>query len=130
MQWEQRHWVLTEGLNSPASINALFQSCLKIVAKGFSRIQFDTSPKGFDAVGSAHGMRYSKMICNEDLLTASTRANDQFLLMTAFKLHFSWPLHANSVLAKDSEVGRGTGSFQGSRVPIATQAGYAPWRQS
>jgi uncharacterized protein (TIGR00369 family) len=142
----QQHWRALEGLYASAPVNAMFESRLEIVNEGLSRIHFDVTPGAYHAAGAAHGTVYFKMLDDAAFYAANTLVTDRFLLTTAFNLHFTKPLRSGPAIAegrwvsgrrrvlvaearlidaRGDEVGRGTGTFQRSRIALSALAGYA-----
>lgn len=140
------HWRALEGLYGSAPINQLFASRLDIVDEGRSRIQFDVDERHYHAAGAAHGTIYFKMLDDAAFYAANTLVTDRFLLTTSFNLHFTRPVRTGKVVAEgrwisgrrrvlvaesrlvDSdgeEIGRGTGTFQRSRISLSSLPGYA-----
>lgn len=145
------HWRALEGLYASAPINRQFVSRLEIIEEGLARIHFDVGPEHFHAAGAAHGTVYFKMLDDAAFYAANTLVADCFLLTTAFNLLFTRPLHPGPAVAEGrwvsgqrrvllaesriidahgDEVGRGTGTFQRSRIPLATLQGYASLAKS
>ncbi|MDR2857057.1 MAG: PaaI family thioesterase [Novosphingobium sp.] len=142
-----RHWRALEALYASAPVNRLFSSALEITGEGAARIRFTVDERHFHAAGAAHGTIYFKMLDDAAFYAANTLVTDRFLLTTSFNLHFSRPLHPGPVIAEGrwisgrrrvlvaeahlidaagEEVGRGTGTFQRSRIALSSLAGYAP----
>ncbi len=140
------HWRALEGLYASAPINRKFESRIEIGQEAHARIIFDISPDVFHAAGAAHGTIYFKMLDDAAFYAANTLVTDRFLLTTSFNLQFLRPIRAGRVIAEgrwisgrkrvfvaearliDSggeEVGRGTGTFMRSHIPLASLAGYA-----
>jgi uncharacterized protein (TIGR00369 family) len=141
------HWRALEGLYASAPVNALFASRLDIVEKGRARIAFDVQERHYHAAGAAHGTIYFKMLDDAAFYAANTLVTDRFLLTTSFNLHFTRPVRVGPVIAEGrwisgrrrvlvaesrlvdadgEEIGRGTGTFQRSRISLSGLAGYAP----
>jgi uncharacterized protein (TIGR00369 family) len=139
------HWRALEGLYASAPVNQLFRSELHIEREGVSRIVFDVTPESFHAAGAAHGTIYFKMLDDAAFYAANTLVTDRFLLTTSFNLFFSRPINGGRVTAEGrwvsgrrrvlvaearlidesgEEVGRGTGTFQRSRIPLSSLDGY------
>lgn len=139
------HWRALEGLYASAPVNTLFESRLEIIGEGLSRIHFDVTPSCFHAAGAAHGTIYFKMLDDAAFYAANTLVTDRFLLTTSFNLFFSRPINGGRVMAEGrwvsgrrrvlvaearlidedgEEVGRGTGTFQRSRIPLSSLDGY------
>ena len=100
----------------------------------------------FHAAGAAHGTIYFKMLDDAAFYAANTLVTDRFLLTTSFNLHFTKPVRGGEVVAEGrwisgrkrvlvaesrlvdaegDEIGRGTGTFMRSRIPLSSLAGYA-----
>lgn len=142
---EAAHFRALERLYASAPINRLFPSRLDIPAAGESRICFDVDPDYFHAAGAVHGTIYFKMLDDAAFYAANSLVSDRFLLTTAFNLFFTKPLkegpitaegrwlsgkrriyvaEARLVDATGEEIGRGTGTFMRSAIPLAGLAGY------
>ena len=139
------HYRALERLYAAAPINRVFASRLSIPGEGQSRIAFTIDPSVFHAAGAAHGTIYFKMLDDAAFYAANTLVTDRFLLTTAFNLHFTKPVRAGEVLAEGrwisgrkrvlvaearlvdregEEIGRGTGTFMRSRIPLSGLPGY------
>lgn len=139
------HHRALESLYAAAPVNALFVSRLTIVGEGRSRIEFTVTPETFHAAGAAHGTLYFKMLDDAAFYAANTLVTDRFLLTTSFNLLFSRPLRGGEVIAEGrwisgrrrvlvaearlldgegEEVGRGTGTFMRSHIPLSSLEGY------
>lgn len=145
----QLHWRALEGLYASAPVNSLFESTLTITAEGFARIEFLVDERCYHAAGAAHGTVYFKMLDDAAFYAANTLVTDRFLLTTSFNLHFSRPVKSGLVVAEGrwisgrrrvlvaesrlidaegEEIGRGTGTFQRSRIGLSGLPGYAGGR--
>ena len=143
---EAAHFRALERLYASASINRLFPSRLSITGAGTARIDFDAAPAYFHAAGATHGTLYFKMLDDAAFYAANSLVTDRFLLTTAFNLLFTRPLVAGPIIAEGrwlsgrrrvyvaearlidqhgEEVGRGTGTFMRSTIPLASLPGYA-----
>ena len=140
------HWRALEGLYASAPVNSLFASTLTITGEGTARIAFDVDERCYHAAGAAHGTIYFKMLDDAAFYAANTLVTDKFLLTTSFNLHFSRPVKTGRVIAEGrwisgrrrvlvaesrlidaegEEIGRGTGTFQRSRIALSGLPGYA-----
>ena len=140
----QHHRAL-ERLYAAAPVNTLFASRLVIEKEGASRIEFDVTEAVFHAAGAAHGTLYFKMLDDAAFYAANTLVTDRFLLTTSFNLHFTKPVREGTVVAEGrwvsgrrrvfvaesrlvdaegDEIGRGTGTFMKSRIPLSSLDGY------
>jgi uncharacterized protein (TIGR00369 family) len=143
---EAAHFRALERLYATAPINQLFPSHLIVPSAGHARIEFHVEPAHFHAAGAAHGTLYFKMLDDAAFYAANSLVSDRFLLTTAFNLLFTRPLGPGPIVAEgrwlsgkrrvfvaearlvDSEgeeVGRGTGTFMRSTIPLAGLPGYA-----
>ncbi|MEO0030638.1 MAG: hypothetical protein RIS94_396 [Pseudomonadota bacterium] len=141
------HWRALERLYASAPVNTLFESRLEVLGEGHARIIFEVTPSCYHAAGAAHGTIYFKMLDDAAFYAANTLVTDRFLLTTSFNLHFTRPITGGTVIAEGrwisgrrrvlvaesrlvdasgEEVGRGTGTFQRSRIALSGLAGYAP----
>ncbi|WP_427966097.1 PaaI family thioesterase [Altererythrobacter sp.] len=141
------HYRALERLYASAPINQLFDSQLAITGEGTSRITFEVDERYHHAASAAHGTIYFKMLDDAAFYAANTLATDRFLLTTSFNLHFTKPVKSGKVVAEgrwisgkrrvfvaDSrlvdaegdEIGRGTGTFMRSRIPLSSLPGYSP----
>ena len=85
------------------------------------------------------------MLDDAAFYAANTLVTDRFLLTTSFNLHFSQPVKTERIIAEGhwisgrrrvlvaesrlldadgEEIGRGTGTFMRSRIPLSTLDGY------
>jgi uncharacterized protein (TIGR00369 family) len=139
------HYRSLESLYASAPINRLFDSRLEIVDAGHARIRFSVDERLHHAAGAAHGTIYFKMLDDAAFYAANSLVSDRFLLTTAFNLHFTRPIRGGSVLAEGrwvsgkrrvfiaeahlvdeegEEIGRGTGTFLRSHIPLSSLPGY------
>lgn len=142
----ERHYRALEQLYVSAPVNGKFASTLHIPGEGQSRLVFDITPEDYHAAGAAHGTIYFKMLDDAAFYAANTLVTDRFLLTTGFNLHFTKPVRAGKVVAEGhwvsgkrrvfvaearlvdedgEEIGRGTGTFMRSRIPLSSLPGYS-----
>lgn len=147
---EQHHRAL-ERLYASAPINQKFDSKLVIEGAGRSTINFQIDQTDYHAAGAAHGTIYFKMLDDAAFYAANTLATDRFLLTTGFNLHFTKPVRSGEVVAEGrwisgkrrvfvaesrlvdaegEEIGRGTGTFMRSRIPLSSLDGYTQGAKS
>lgn len=140
------HWRALEGLYASAPVNQLFPSNLEVRGEGHARIVFTVTEQHYHAAGAAHGTIYFKMLDDAAFYAANTLVTDRFLLTTSFNLHFTRPVRVGQVIAEGrwisgrrrvlvaesrlldaegEEIGRGTGTFQRSRISLSSLDGYA-----
>ena len=142
---EAAHFRALERLYASAPINRLFPSRLHVDGPGVARIAFDVAPAYFHAAGATHGTLYFKMMDDAAFYAANSLVSDRFLLTTAFNLLFTRPLKSGPIVAEGrwlsgkrrvyvaearlidgegEEVGRGTGTFMRSTIPLGSLPGY------
>jgi acyl-coenzyme A thioesterase PaaI-like protein len=143
---ETAHFRALERLYASAPINRLFPSRLTVPRAGHAEIRLNADESFFHAAGATHGTVYFKMLDDAAFYAANSLVNDRFLLTTGFNLLFSRPLPAGPIIAEGrwlsgkrrvyiaearlldahgEEVGRGTGTFMRSAIPLASLPGYA-----
>lgn len=139
------HYRALEALYASAPVNGLFPSRLEVLGEGRARIRFTVDERVHHAAGAAHGTIYFKMLDDAAFYAANSMVSDRFLLTTAFNLHFTKPVRAGEVVAEGQwisgrrrvfiaeahltdaegdEIGRGTGTFMRSHIPLASLPGY------
>ncbi len=139
------HFHALEALYASAPINDLFRSRLEIVGEGESRITFEVNKGLHHAAAAAHGTVYFKMLDDAAFYAANSLVSDRFLLTTGFNLHFTKPIKSGQVVAhgrwvsgkrrvfvaeaslvdeEGDEIGRGTGTFMRSHIPLSGLPGY------
>ncbi|MCB2050227.1 MAG: PaaI family thioesterase [Novosphingobium sp.] len=139
------HWRALEQLYASAPINSLFDSRLEVLGEGLSRITFAVDDRYYHAAGAAHGTIYFKMLDDAAFYAANTLVSDRFLLTTSFNLHFTRPVKTERIIAEGrwisgrrrvlvaearlidtegEEIGRGTGTFMRSHIPLSGLPGY------
>lgn len=140
------HYRALERLYASAPINAKFASSLKIISQGMSRLRFTIGEDLYHAAGAAHGTVYFKMLDDAAFYAANTLSTDRFLLTTSFNMNFTKPVRVGEVVAEGrwvsgkrrvfvaesrlideegDEIGRGTGTFMRSHIPLSSLPGYA-----
>ncbi len=139
------HFRALEALYASAPINNLFTSRLEITGEGRSTIVFRIDEGVHHAAGASHGTIYFKMLDDAAFYAANSLVTDRFLLTTGFNLHFTKPIKSGEVTAhgrwisgrrrvfvaeaslvdeEGDEIGRGTGTFMRSHIPLAGLPGY------
>jgi uncharacterized protein (TIGR00369 family) len=128
-----------------ATINEYFRPRLT-VGDGTAEVSIDVDPKFFHAASSVHGAVYFKALDDAAFFAANSLVDDVFVLTTGFNLHLLRPISEGTLIARgtvvsatkslliadaelrddrDRLMGRGTGSFMRSRMPLADIPGYA-----
>ena len=143
----QVHYRALEALYRSAPVNSLFDSRLEVLGEGRTRLYFSVDEHCHHAAGAAHGTIYFKMLDDAAFYAANSLVSDRFLLTTAFNLHFTKPIRTGEVVAEGrwisgrrrvfvaeanlvdgegEEIGRGTGTFMRSHIPLSSLPGYRP----
>lgn len=141
----QAHHRALESLYAHAPVNRYFESRLSVTGEGTAEIRFLVNPELFHAAGAAHGTLYFKMLDDAAFYAANSLVTDNFLLTTAFNLHFTKPVKEGELIAmghwvsgqrrvlvaesrlidgQGDEIARGTGTFMRSRIPLSGLPGY------
>ena len=139
------HFRGLESLYLSAPINRLFESRLIIEREGVSRIEAMLDEGHFHAAHAVHGTAYFKMLDDAAFYAANSLLPDRFLLTTGFNLFFTRSLKPGPVVAEGrwlsgkkrvyvaearliasdgEEVGRGTGTFMRSHIPLSSLDAY------
>ena len=139
------HLRALESLYASAPVNQLFESELRLIEAGSSRIDFTVAPSSYHAAGAAHATLYFKMLDDAAFYAANALVSDRFLLTTAFNLHFTKPMkdgraraegrwisgrrrvfvaEARIVDSSGEECARGTGTFLRSHIALSGLDGY------
>ena len=139
------HFRALESLYASAPVNDVFASRLEVTAPGEATIRFEVDERHHHAAGAAHGTLYFKMLDDAAFYAANSLVTDRFLLTTGFNLFFTKPVREGPIMAEGKwisgrrrvfvaearlvdaegeEIGRGTGTFMRSRIPLATLPGY------
>ncbi len=142
---EAAHFRALERLYASAPINGAFASTLSVVAPGRTRIDMVAGSQHFHAAGAVHGTLYFKALDDAAFYAANSLVPEVFMLTTAFNILMTRPLHPGPLVAEgrwvsgarrvliaeawltDStgeEVGRGTGTFMRSRIPLSSLEAY------
>ena len=143
---EALHYRALERMYRAAPINERYRSTLTLPERGRSKLTFTVDRQSYHAAGAAHGTIYFKMLDDAAFYAANTIVTDRFLLTTSFNLHFTKPVREGEVVAEGrwvsgrrrvlvaearliddegDEIGRGTGTFMRSHIPLSTLDGYA-----
>jgi len=127
-----------------APTNAYFRPEIRI-GEGRAEVELAVRPDFFHAASAVHGSIYFKVLDDATFFAASSLVDDVFVLTTSFTLYFLRPISAGVMTARGTvvsrssrlligegvivdsegrEVGRGSGTFMPSRVPLDERLGY------
>lgn len=138
------HFGALERMYLAAPINAFFRPAIDI-AEGEASIEIDVSDKLFHSGGAVHGSVYFKMLDDAAFFAANSLEREVFVLTTSFTTYLTRPVSsgrlrsvgrvvnrnksqfiAESIVydAENREIGRGSGVFVRSKLPLAGTLGY------
>ena len=141
----EAHYRALERLYASAPINAAFASTLSVTGAGATRIAMEAGPQHFHAAGAVHGTLYFKLLDDAAFYAANSLVPEVFMLTTAFNILMTRPLSPGPLVAEGrwvsgarrvliaeawltdasgEEVGRGTGTFMRSRIPLSSLEAY------
>ena len=139
------HWRALERMYLGAPINAFYQPRIEI-ADQEAQIEIDLGHRFFHPAGAVHGSVYFKMLDDAAFFAAASVVDDVFVLTTAFTTYLTRPVSQGLLRARGRiatlnrqqiiaeavvedgdglEVGRGSGVFMRSRIPLVEVEGYA-----
>jgi len=140
------HFKSLQNMYLAAPINAFYRPSIEVV-DGRATIEIEVSDKLFHAAGAVHGSVYFKMLDDAAFFAANSLEKEVFVLTTAFTTYLTRPVSfgklrsvgrvvdrnrsqfiAEAVVcdAEGTEVGRGSGIFVRSKLPLRAARGYAP----
>jgi len=138
------HFRALEAMYLVAPINDFYRPRIEVFEAG-STIEIDLSPGFHHAAGAVHGSVYFKMLDDAAFFAANSLERDVFVLTTSFTTYLTRPVTsgvlrskgkvvsrtrsqfiAQAVVSDDEgyEVGRGSGVFVRSKIPLASVPGY------
>jgi uncharacterized protein (TIGR00369 family) len=140
------HFLALQNMYLAAPINEFYRPGIE-VSDAEATIEIDVSDKLFHAAGAVHGSVYFKMLDDAAFFAANSQERDVFVLTTSFTTYLTRPVSsgrlrsvgrvvnqnktqfiAEAVLSDSQgrEVGRGSGVFVRSKLPLSEAMGYAP----
>lgn len=139
------HFVALQNMYLAAPINAFY--CPSItVSEAEATIEITVSDKFFHSAGAVHGSIYFKMLDDAAFFAANSLEREVFVLTTSFTTYLTRPVSSGKLrsvgrvvnrnksqfiaeaIVYDSasnEVGRGSGIFVRSKLPLIDAQGYA-----
>jgi len=139
------HFIALQNMYLAAPINAFYRPAIQ-VSDGEATIQIDVSEKLFHSAGAVHGSVYFKMLDDAAFFAANSLEREVFVLTTSFTTYLTRPISSGMLrsvgrvvnrnklqfiaeaVVSDSEgneVGRGSGVFVRSKLPLIEARGYA-----
>jgi uncharacterized protein (TIGR00369 family) len=143
---KDQHFVALQNMYLAAPISELYRPSIEI-SDSEARIEIEVSEQFFHAAGALHGSVYFKMLDDAAFFAANSLERDVFVLTTSFTTYLTRPVSsgrlrsvgrvvnrnksqfiAESVLhdSEGNEIGRGSGVFVRSKIPLGKTRGYAP----
>jgi uncharacterized protein (TIGR00369 family) len=138
------HYRRLERMYMSAPANEYFRPEIRI-GDGTAEVQLLVRPDFFHAASAVHGSVYFKVLDDATFFAVSSLVDDVFVLTTSFTLYFLRPVSTGVMTARGTvvsrsnrllvgegvivdsegrEVGRGSGTFMPSRVPLDERLGY------
>ena len=139
------HFVSLQNMYLAAPINAFYRPTIA-VSEGEATIEIEVSEKYFHAFGAVHGSVYFKMLDDAAFFAANSLEREVFVLTTSFTTYLTRPVSSGKIrsvgrvvnrnntqfiaesVAYDSagkEIGRGSGVFVRSKLPLGSARTYA-----
>lgn len=133
-----------EAMYHAAPINRFFEPRLAI-SHGAAEVTMTVRDAFHHAAGAMHGSVYFKMLDDAAFFAVSSLIEDAFALTASFHVHLLRPVVAGPIVARGvvvhagknnfvadatlagpdgRELGRGSGSFVRSRIPLTPEMGY------
>ena len=142
---KDRHFLALQNMYLAAPINEFYRPSIE-VSDSEATIEIEVSEQFFHSAGAVHGSVYFKMLDDAAFFAANSLEREVFVLTTSFTTYLTRPISSGTlrsvgrvvnrnksqVLAEavlyDSEgnqVGRGSGVFVRSKLPLSEARGYA-----
>jgi uncharacterized protein (TIGR00369 family) len=139
------HFVALQSMYLAAPINDFYRPSIE-VSEAQATIEIGVSSKLFHAANAVHGSVYFKMLDDGAFFAANSLEREVLVLTTSFTTYLTKPVSsgrlrsvgrvvnrnrsqfiAESVVynSEGAEVGRGSGIFVRSKIPLAEAQGYA-----
>jgi len=138
------HFIALENMYRAAPINEFYRPSIE-VGEAEATIEGEVSSRLFHAAGAVHGSVYFKMLDDAAFFAANSLEREVFVLTTSFTTYLTRPVSsgklrsvgrvvnrtksqfiAEAVIynAEGVEVGRGSGIFVRSKIPLRDALGY------
>ena len=141
----EQHYRRLERMYLSAPINAHYAPAMHI-SEGCAEVTIPIRPDLFHAADAVHGAIYFKLLDDAAFFAANSLVDDVFLLTVSFNVYFTRPVSAGEMKAvgrvvhrsrrlligeaelldsNGRQLGRGSGSFMRSSIPLSSVPGYA-----
>ena len=138
------HFLALQNMYLAAPINAFYRPTIK-VSDAKAEIEVDVSDKFFHSAGAVHGSVYFKMLDDAAYFAASSLEHEVFVLTTSFTTYLTRPVSSGTLRSigrvvnrnksqliaeavvcdsEGNEIGRGSGVFMRSKLPLKGALGY------
>jgi len=140
----EEHYRKLEHLYASAPINAYYKPTMHI-SDGRAEVTIPVRRELFHAANAVHGELYFKCLDDACFFAANSLVDDVFVLTVSFNLYLVRPISAGEMRATGcvvfrsrqlfvaeaelvdqdgKEIGRGSGTFMRSAIPLSPQIGY------
>lgn len=140
----QEHYRKLERMYLGARVNEYFSPSAQI-GEGKAEVSIEVRPDFFHAANAVHGYLYFKVLDDSTFFAVNSLVDDVFVLTVSFNLHFTRPVTKGvlkamaevvsrskrlfiaegvAVDSRGRDVGRGTGTFMRSDIPLTPEVGY------
>ena len=144
MSNRDEHYRRLERMYLAAPANEYFRPEIT-VDEGRAEVRLEVRPDFFHPAKGVHGSVYFKVLDDATFFAANSLVDDVFVLTTSFTLYFLRPISRGVMTARGTvvsrsnrllfgegviidsegrEIGRGSGTFMPSRVPLDERLGY------
>jgi len=142
---EEEHHRKLERMYLAAPCNDYFRPRIS-VSRGRAEVTLEVREDFHHAAGAAHGTVYFKLLDDAAFFACNSLVQDRIVLTAQFQVHLLRPVFTGEMRAvgevvqngaslmvgesrvydaKGREIGRGSGTFQKSRLPLTREMGYA-----
>ena len=142
---KDRHFVALQNMYLAAPINEFYGPSIE-VSDSEATIEIEVSNKLLHSAGAVHGSVYFKMLDDAAFFAANSLEREVFVLTTSFTTYLTRPISSGTLRSvgrvvnrnksqfiaeavvydsKGTEVGRGSGVFVRSKLPLSEARGYA-----
>ena len=139
------HFIALQNMYLAAPINEFYRPVIE-VSEAQATIEIEVTDKLFHAARAVHGSVYFKMLDDAAFFAANSLEREVFVLTTSFTTYLTRPVSSGRLRSvgrvvnrnksqfiaeavvhdsKGNEIGRGSGVFVRSRLPLAEAMGYA-----
>lgn len=139
------HFIALQNMYLAAPINEFYRPVIE-VSEAQATIEIEVTDKLFHAARAVHGSVYFKMLDDAAFFAANSLEREVFVLTTSFTTYLTRPVSSGRLRSigrvvnrnksqfiaeavvhdsKGNEIGRGSGVFVRSKLPLAEAMGYA-----